>query len=207
MKNKRTLLLLACVSIAVSAADSQDDYRNPRSPHREAKRGDWHFEKGKAHCVSDPELYIKYKNHGPIISWDFDPFKNCEISTIFSPQNCQRVVLTLNSEEGHVFRISLTDNAKKWSQTRIYGWEGPSKLKKEFPKIIFAKKGVPTIDELNGTDVPFMLSVSGSTVKVQIGSYSTTIETPAAARAKNQFTISFASGECTLAPVNVKIVE
>ncbi|MDE0769796.1 MAG: hypothetical protein OSB19_15570 [Opitutaceae bacterium] len=88
--------LLLATSFGQSAG-FRDDFSDPKLEIRQALRGEWIFEDKVASCVSDPELYLEFKNHGPILRWP------CEINdgTVefeFKPQDCQRVVDTESCE-------------------------------------------------------------------------------------------------------------
>lgn len=199
---QRPLFLIAtCVSILFSSTANADgfvdEFEKSKRKGRTAARGEWQFKDGMATCKADPELYKKFKNHGPILRWPAS-FKNGTIDFQMRPKECQRVVLTLN-EKGHVFRIALS-NPKA---TRIFGWIGKSS-KENKPKTI-AKDGVPSIKELDGEWVPIKLAFQDDKLKVKIGQYEATLTHESIARQKGEFTISFASGELDIKPVTLKI--
>lgn len=173
----------------------EDDFSSPKHPSRAALRGDWKFEDGTARCVADPELYKKFANHGPILRWPAE-FTDGTIEFAFQPKGCQRVIITLN-EKGHVFRMLFHEPKR----TQFFGWIGQSS-KTNKPKTI-AKKGVPSIDDLNGKWVQSKIVFRGDTAEISYGDYKTTVKHESIARKKGEFTISFASGE--IAVKNVKL--
>jgi hypothetical protein len=195
-------LLLITPRVGNAGDDLMDDFSKADLKGRQALRGEWKFENKQASCVADPELYKKYKNHGPILRWSpAKPFMDGTVEMEFHPQKCQRVVITLNNKTGHVFRVALTDNAK--TKTRIFGWAHPSK-EKDKPSETLAQKGVPTSKDIDGQWVKFRLAISGNEAKVTIGKFSETLKHASIAREKGEFTISFASGECAVRNVNIK---
>ncbi len=207
MKHLNHLLLLTAVlliapNVGNAVDDVVDNFSKSDWKGRQALRGDWKFENNQASCMSDPELYRKFKNHGPILRWSpAAPFKDGTVEMEFQPKKCQRIVITLNNKTGHVFRVVLTDNAK--TKTRIFGWAHPSK-EKDKPSETLAQKGVPTSKELDGQWVQFRLAISGSEARLQIGKFSETLQHASIAREKGEFTISFASGECAIRKVSIK---
>lgn len=198
---KKVLFLTLAISLAcnlVFAADVQDDFSKAKMKGRAALRGAWKFENNTASCVSDPALYKKFKNHGPILRWPIE-MTDGEVSFEFQPKKCDRIIITFNNKTGHVFRIALYDEKR----TRIFGWDGPSKNKKNKPKV-FAKDGVPKVADLDGEWIKSKITFKGNEATIKIGDYSTNINEVAAGREKGEFTISFAAGE--LAVRNVKII-
>lgn len=197
-----TAVLLIAPNAGTAASDIVDDFSQPKLKGRQALRGEWKFENNQASCVSDPELYKKFKNHGPILRWSPEkPFKDGTVEMEFQPKKCQRIVITLNNETGHVFRIALTDNAR--TKTRIFGWAHPSK-EKDKPAETLAQKGVPTSVKIDGQWTKFSLAITGNQAKVTIGKYSETMKHASIAREKGEFTISFASGECAVRKLCIK---
>lgn len=194
MNSFRITVLLVLAALAGNASAAvRDDFSSAKHALRQALRGDWKFANNAAHCVSDPEDYKKYKNHGPILRWPCK-FTDGTVEFEFKPKDCQRIVITLN-EEGHVFRISLNDEQR----TRIFGWVGRSS-KTNKPKTI-AKEGVPTAAALNGKWVKGRLAFQGDVAQVKIGDYSARLRHPSIGRRKGEFTISFALGECAFRKV------
>ena len=207
MKISQHLLFLTAVviitpNVGTAAGEIVDDFSMPGWKGRQALRGDWKFENNQASCVADPELYKKFKNHGPILRWSpAKPFTDGTVEMEFQPKKCQRIVITLNNKTGHVFRIALTDN--KTTKTRIFGWAHPSS-EKDKPAETLAVKGVPTAADIDGQWVKLRLAITGSEARVTIGKYSETLKHASIARDKGEFTISFASGECAVRKVSIK---
>lgn len=174
----------------------KDDFSDPNLEIRQALRGEWKYEDGVASCVSDPELYKEYKNHGPILRWPCE-ITDGKLEFEFKPEGCQRVVVTFN-DEGHVFRMSFRDDDK----TSIFGWIGRSS--KENKSKLIAKEGVPWITELDGKWVNVKLEMEGDAGKIRIGDYKASLRHPSIARTKGEFTFSFAMGKCSIRNVKVK---
>lgn len=189
------LTLLLTVSFG-QAAGFSDDFSDAKLEIRQALRGEWIFKDKVASCVSDPGLYLKFKNHGPILRWP------CEINdgTVefeFKPQGCERVVISLN-EDGHVFRVSL----KEEGGGSVFGWIGKSSKENKSQQIV--EKGVPSLASLYGQWVKFKLVMKNGAGIIQIGDFKAPIKHDSLAREKGEFTISFASGECAVRNVLVK---
>jgi len=199
MKTLIYALLTLIASHSFAAEGFHDDFSNPKLKTRKALRGEWTFKDGVAHCVSDPELYKKYKNHGPILRWPAK-FTDGAIEFEFRPKDCQRVIITLN-EDGHVFRM-LFHSAER---TRFFGWIGKSS-KTNKPKTI-AKKGVPTVKDLDGKWIKSSIVFKGNTAQIAYGDYKTTLTHESIGRKKGEFTISFASGEIAVRNVQLKIAK
>lgn len=175
-----------------------DDFSDPKLKSRKALRGDWKFQNKIASCVADPELYKKFKNHGPILRWPAE-FTNGTLEFEFQPKKCQRIVITLN-EKGHVFRMSF----KEKNQSRFFGWIGESS-KTNKPKTV-AQKGVPSLEKLNGKWVKSKIVFRGDKADVVFGDYKTTLNHKSIGRKKGEFTISFAEGELAVRNVRLKSV-
>ncbi len=193
MKTILALILSLPLSLAVVAAATGgfvDDFSDPSLEIRQALRGDWKYENGVASCVSDPERYKEFKNHGPILRWPCE-MTDGTLEFEFKPEGCQRVVITFN-DEGHVFRISLRDDDK----TSIFGWIGRSS--KENKSKLIAKEGVPWITELDGKWVKVKLVMKGDVGRIQVGDYEAELQHPSIARTKGEFTFSFAYGKCSV---------
>ncbi|MFK8111393.1 MAG: hypothetical protein AB8B91_04305 [Rubripirellula sp.] len=188
------LILTSPYFAATVCADGfHDDFSDPTFESRQALRGEWKFEDQQASCVSDPELYKKFANHGPILRW---PIKMTDgtCSFQFQPKGCQRIVITFN-DKGHVFRIALADE----KITRAFGWIGQSS-KENKPKTI-AKEGVPTLDSLDGKWNDFKLAIKDDKADLLIGDRVLKLQHASLARTKGEFTISFASGELAVRDV------
>jgi hypothetical protein len=190
---KRLLLPVVLLTLGLStsltlAKGFKDDFSDPKLEIRQALRGEWIYKDGVADCVSDPELYKEFANHGPILRWPSE-FTDGSVELEFKPQGCQRVVITLN-EEGHVFRVSLTEKSS------IFGWIGLSSKENKAQSIV--KEGAPTLASLENKWTKFKLVTKGDTGQIQIGDYTATLHHGSIGRKKGEFTISFASGECAV---------
>ena len=193
-------LLVMCPAVIVLGGDIRDSLSTEKFANRAAARGDWSFQEGIASVVSDPELYKKYTNHGPILKWE----TNCSQGTTafdMKPTDCQRVVFTLNGD-GHVFRISLMDPEKamnsfqKKSKSRMIAWaEKSSKANKGES---FQLDGFPSLGELNNKWTHVSVAVREKTASITIGDFQADITHEAMQRDKKQITISFASGSFQL---------
>lgn len=179
----------------------KDNFSQPDFEARVAERGQWKFENNIASCESDPELYKKYKNHGPIIKWPSkEGFTDCTTEFEFQPNQCQRIVFTFNGD-GHVFRISLLDPSrspgkKKNAKSRVIGWK--TKSSKENKGDSMMPDGLPTLDDLNGKWVKLKIVVSGDEVDMTIGGFHKTFAHDSLKRDKNVTTLSFAQGSMSL---------
>lgn len=175
----------------------QDDFSKQKLKSRQALRGDWKFENKTASCVADPELYKKYKNHGPILRWPAE-FTNGTLEFEFKPQKCQRIVITLN-EKGHVFRMSFKDK----NQSRFFGWIGESS-KTNKPKTV-AQKDVPSLEKLDEKWIKAKIVFEGDTALVVYGDYKSKLTHKSIGRKKGEFTISFAEGQLSVRNVRLKV--
>ena len=189
-------LLISMLTSLVQGGGFNDDFSDPKLEIQQAFRGDWIFEDKVASCVSDPELYIEFLNHGPILRWP------CEITDgslefEFKPKGCERVVITYNGD-GHIVRISLKDDGG----SSVFGWIGKSSKENKSQSI--AKKGVPSLASIDGQWIKVKLAIKGDSGRIRIGDYSASIQHGSLAREKGEFTFSFASGECAVRNVSVR---
>ena len=176
--------------------DLIDPFAAKKFETREAERGDWSFQDGVASVVSDPVLYKKYSNHGPILKWAVDCSQG---KTVFGmkPSGCQRVVFTLNGD-GHVFRISLINPEKamspwqKKSKSRMIAWAEKSSKTNKGDSL--QPKGFPSLGALDDKWTQVSVDIHGDMASVAIGDFRTEIQHAAMQREKAQITISFASG-------------
>ena len=176
--------------------DLIDPFAEKKFETREAERGDWSFQDGVASVVSDPVLYKKYSNHGPILKWAVDCSQG---KTVFGmkPSGCQRVVFTLNGD-GHVFRISLINPEKamspwqKKSKSRMIAWAEKSSKTNKGDSL--QPKGFPSLVALDDKWTQVSVDIHGDMASVAIGDFQTEIQHAAMQREKAQITISFASG-------------
>lgn len=198
-------LLAAFILLSTSAPAKEfvDSFQSDANPDRRAERGAWVFKNGEASCVADPELYKKFKNHGPIIRWSGD-FKKVDVELEMKATDCQRVVFTLNGD-GHVFRVILAGRPVKEGQravtSRLIAWA--EKSSKENKGDTTKPKGLPNLDAIDTKWVKLNLSIKGQTGELSIGDFKTTLDHAALARDKNSITLSFASGDIAIRNVKV----
>jgi len=172
---------------------------------RLAERGAWTFENGIARCLADPELYRKFKNHGPILKWPRN-FRDGTIAFEMKAQDCQRVVFTLNGD-GHIFRVTLADerpNAPAGTSkvpTRLIAWA--TKSSKQNKGTTIRPVGLPDLPAVNGQWVPVRLSVQGAQGILTIGEYRTEITHHALTRDKTMVMLTFACGELAVRKLRI----
>lgn len=202
---KTTLSIVAALMLfagPIFAKEYVDPLDSEKHTDRSAERGAWTFQSGEARCVADPELYKKFKNHGPIIRWSGD-FKEVTAEMEMKATDCQRVVFTLNGE-GHVFRTILSGRpAKKGAkptQSRLIAWA--EKSSKENKGTVMKPDGLPNLESIDGQWVKLQLSIKGDTGTLSIGEFETPLDHAALSRDKNSITLSFASGDIALRNVN-----
>ncbi|MFP6765113.1 MAG: hypothetical protein VB858_15905 [Planctomycetaceae bacterium] len=199
MRQTTALLITAFCSLtsAVSADDFRDDFSDARFNGRQAERGEWVFRNRTASCVADPELYGKFKNHGPILKWPHE-FRDGIISFEMRARRCQRVVFTLNGD-GHIFRVTLADETASAPAgpskvpTRLIAWA--TKSSKQNKGDTIRPAGLPDLPAVNGRWVKVMLSVKGQQATLNIGDYQTKIDHAALGRDRNQVLLTFAYGQ------------
>ena len=193
-------LLAMCPAVIVSGGDVRDSLSTEKFENRAAERGNWSFQEGIASVFSDPELYKKYTNHGPILKWE----TNCSQGTTafdMKSTDCQRVVFTLNGD-GHIFRISLIDPEKamnsfqKKSKSRMIAWAEKSSKANKGESL--QPEGFPSLGELNNKWTHISVAVRENTASITIGDFQTSITHKAMQRDKEEITISFASGSFQL---------
>jgi hypothetical protein len=177
-----------------------DDFRSAKLEDRLAERGAWQFRGGVASCVSDPDLYKQFKNHGPILKWPRE-FNDATIEFEMKAENCSRVVFTLNGD-GHIFRVTLADQrpdapaGKSKVPTRIIAWA--TKSSKQNKGDTIKPEHMPDLPAVNGSWVPVQLTVKGNRAKLTIGDFQTELSHAALARDKNMVMLTFAHGELSV---------
>ncbi|MFK7765737.1 MAG: alpha/beta fold hydrolase [Mariniblastus sp.] len=198
------LIALVILGFAFSNCTAQqeinDDFSNSNFDSRVAERGEWKFENNVASCESDPELYKKHKNHGPIIKWPSkEGFTDCALEFEIKPEQCQRVVFTFNGD-GHIFRLLLLDPAKTTYKPKfdscMIGWS--TKSSKENKGNTMQPEGMPLLTDLGGKWVKIKAVVAGDLIKLSIGDYQTKLVHPSLARDKNLTMLSFAQGSMSV---------
>jgi hypothetical protein len=176
--------------------DVIDTFTTETFETRAAERGDWSFHDGVASVVSDPVLYEKYANHGPILKWSVDCSQG-ETDFAMYPSGCQRVVFTLNGD-GHVFRISLINPEKamspwqKKSKSRMIAWAQKSSKTNKGESL--QPQGFPSLETLDSKWTKVSVGIQGDTAVITIGKFQIEFQHEAMQREKSEITISFASG-------------
>ncbi len=201
--NISVTICMAFLIVATGAAGDEitnafvDDFGAADFKGRQAERGAWQFNDGVARCVSDPGLYKKFKNHGPILKWP-RKFEDGKIQFEMKAKNCQRVVLTLNGD-GHIFRATLADErpdapaGTSKVPTRLIAWA--TKSSKQNKGDTIKPKGMPDLSVVNDEWVTVMLDVKGKHAVLAIGDFQAAISHVALAREKNMIMLTFAHGE------------
>jgi predicted esterase len=180
-----------------SADEFVDNFSEANFEGRSAERGEWKFENNVASCVADPDLYLQYKNHGPILKWSRE-FRDATIVFEMKASRCQRVVFTLNGD-GHVFRVTLADETPDATAgpskvpTRLIGWA--TKSSKQNKGDTIKPDGLPDLPAVDGKWVKVKLAVAGNQGELTIGDFKTKIEHSSLAREKNMVMLTFAHGE------------
>lgn len=193
------LLLTATASVA-AGEEFLDDFGSAKLEGRLAERGDWQFRDGIASCVSDPILYKRFMNHGPILKWTRE-FHDATIEFEMKAANCQRVVFTLNGD-GHIFRVTLTDEradapaGKSKVPTRIIAWA--TKSSKQNKGDTIKPEFMPDLPTVNEKWVPVQLTVKGNRATLTIGDFQTEVNHTALARDKNMVMLTFAHGKLSV---------
>ena len=193
------LLLILDASTSI-AGEVVDDFQEPKFAARQAERGEWQIGDGQAHCVSDPQLYKQFKNHGPILKWPHE-FKEGTVEFRMKPVDCQRVVFTLNGD-GHVFRVTLADETQQAAAgpskvpTRMIAWA--TKSSKQNKGDTIKPTDMPELSRLNNQWVHVRLEINDSKAELKINDFVTNVDHPALLREKSMVMITFAHGELTV---------
>lgn len=196
----RISIVLLIAPPFVIAEEFVDDFRSAKLEGRFAERGEWKFETGIASCVSDPDLYKKYKNHGPILKWPCE-FNDATIQFEMKATDCQRVVFTLNGD-GHIFRTTLADErpdapaGTSGVPTRVIAWA--TKSSKQNKGDTIKPQNMPDLPAVNGKWVPVKLDVKGKRAVLTIGEFQTEINHAALTRDKTMVMLTFAHGEVSV---------
>ena len=194
------VILMLLFSCSLFAGEFVDNFSKKELEGRLLQRGEWKIENNQAYCKSDPELYKKYNNHGPIIKWP-GKFTDIDVEFEMKAVDCTRVVFTFNGK-GHIFRVTLAEHLKQNKKKKIYvtnrviAWKEQSSKQNKGDTI--QPKGMPMIKDVNDKWVKFRLSVKGDKCELQIGDFKTEIKHDALKRDKNLVQITFAKGELYL---------
>lgn len=171
-----------------SDAFAKDD----KVPERRAMRGDWQIADGVASVTQDDALYKKFKDHGPIIFYDF-PTTNATFHYAVKPEGCKSVVFTLNGEEGHIFRFV---SGAAGTNVRAFPPEGDAK------SIATAREKEWVLPDSEWTDVKVV--IVGSSATITVGGFEPLIvEHASYDRAKSNFSVGFAFGSLAIKDVRV----
>ena len=178
---------LCCFSsdlVAENANPIADTFTKPKMKERQAARGNWEYNNGIATCSHDDELYKKFKDHGPILTYG-STYRDAVVETEFKGNDApekQRIVFTMDGDRGHVVRLIFSP-AKP---SRLLVWnEGDEK-----PTVI--ARDLPVLNENEWT--PLRVETKGTLVSLRIGDDEFSYEHDAIARQKTNAKISFAFG-------------
>jgi hypothetical protein len=189
-----TMCLFWLLSSGIGLAEGQlpisDDFSKPELPFRSLGRGLWKVADGMTTCTQDDELYKKFKDHGPMITYRV-PHKDANIKMAFRPdERVKNVVFTINGNSGHVFRI-----VSSTAGTRAFVFVGDdhksSPIATDLPKFI--------VGDWNKYEV----DVQGKKLKIKFGDYVKEFENDALDTAKVNVTIGFAFGTLSVKEVMI----
>lgn len=140
-----------------------DNFAKPALKNRRLTRGEWTLDKNTASCTQDDALYKSLKNHGPALWYDIN-YHNAIIQFDFkASKTTEKVVFTVNSKEGHVFRFVTGQ------KTDVRAW------KPDHTSQPLVNDGPPLTRQ---KWVPVTVEIAGPKATLQIGDYSTTVESP-----------------------------
>jgi len=183
----RLLALLLLAVVALQAADGprlSDDFASAEHPVRRAQRGPWQFADGIATCTQDDALYKKFKDHGPILFYDFAHQDAVVRFAYRADPAVKTVVLTANGADGHVFRF--VTSARGTSVRAFPPAAADSK------SIAVGQPG-PVLKA--GEWVPVEVRLQGAKATVRMGTdFVQTFEHPSFARAKTNLSLGFSFG-------------
>ncbi len=188
------VLCASFVSTSVAYADVgipfADDFSQPTLSVRTLGRGPWKVSGSTAQCTQDDELYKKFKDHGPMITYAV-PFSDAAVRYSFKPDaKVKNVVFTINSTTGHVLRIvASSSNSRAFVFTQDEHKNKP--LATDLPKF--------KVDEWNET----CIEVRGKQVSIKIGDYAKSFTSEEVVVPKSNVTLGFSFG--TLAVRDIKI--
>jgi hypothetical protein len=187
---------IVLVSFSLHAASLvEDNFSSPTLAGRELSpaRGGWQFADGVATCTQDDALYVKNKNHGPIM-WHSAPFTDGTVRFSVRPDKVRLFIVTLNDEKGHLFRASIGENPLS-----VHAWneEGPEPKPDYLPA-----KDAPKLTDDAWTQ--FELKFSGDQCTITIGdSFKQTFTHPTIAKKKTKLGLAFAFGTLAIRDVSV----
>lgn len=141
--SKIFVLSLMMASASVSLADSfeiVDTFDKRKNPDRAMSRGEFEVSDGILTVGHSPELYAKYKNHGPIVIYKGN-FTDAETRLKFKLTQAEgsddpaRGAFTFDGESGHVLRVFTRTNQPGRVAVWNEGDEKPTMLSVDLPKI------------------------------------------------------------------------
>ena len=173
-----------------------DNFTKPELENRKPMRGDWKIQNGIASATQDPELFEKYKKHGPIMVYEAT---HTDAHVVFDvrPTDCRTVVFTMDAAAGgHAFRIRLrTQNAgsKKGASSQIVTYAAKQAGEKAKMIVLSEDRDVPKL--VNGHWNRVEASVVGDTATVNINGTVIKVQHPRIAQEKKVAKLGFAFGK------------
>ncbi|QDT65508.1 hypothetical protein [Calycomorphotria hydatis] len=167
-----------------------DQFTKEKLKGRRMVRGDWQLNDGVASCLQDEELYIKYKNHGPIIRYAQDLNDAIIEFDMKANKETTNVVFTLNGKEGHIYRVLL-----RHENMVVVSFDENHKSQRK----AFEKKGFPA-----DAWIPVTIEVAGDKSVLQVGDFEPiAAEDAAIAQPKSEVTLGFAHGKFEVRNIRV----
>ena len=220
-------LLATAPLVAAGETSVQDAFTQDSHPQRVAVRGDWQFNDGVASCVADPDLYKKFKNHGPIIRYPI-AYRGADGQRLLvefevKARDVSRLVITLNGD-GHVYRIIMPGDDSKPSPSESSPSESSGSAKSKAAKtnkvnrpsaatrvLAWAERSglenrgdsqrpenLPTLTSIDDVWTPVRLVIEDGHSQLSIGNEQWKDAREALSREMTEFTISFAFGQLEL---------
>ena len=179
-------LMLLVFSLSLNAEVLiQDNFTKDKMPTRKPARGDWKISEGVISCDFSDELYKKYKNHGPIVWYNFKTSTDCTIEMEYMISGgTSSVVFSVNDAKGHVYRTTVMKDGKRkgaWSK----GWLA---TKKSSPA------GKIDYELVENKWVPVKITFKGNKMTFSIDGNSQEFEHDGFAREKTRFNYQFVKG-------------
>lgn len=200
----RLLMILTAAGFVPQLAAAADEAKEAEIIYRDAfdsadqagrrmQRGDWKMVDGVATCTQNDELYLQFKQHGPVIWYDV-PLIDGVISFSYRPDGCKAFVFTINGNSGHVFRLVTTAG-----DTNLRAWPTLDNADHE---AIVLERGGPPLAQGQWTDV--VVEFRGPKATVKIGpDYAATVEHAAIDQPKQVIGLGFSFGTLSVRNVSV----
>jgi hypothetical protein len=194
-------LPLLCFIVAIATAPLRaatlvdDHFTSPKLAGRELApgRGTWQIADGAATCTQDDALYEKNKSHGPIIWYDA-PFTDGTIRFSVRAQKVKQFVVTLNNDQGHLFRVVAGQ-----FPLAVHVWKEQSH---EARADNLPAKDAPKLPEDAWVQVE--LTFAGDQCTITLGdTFKQTFTHPTIAKKKTKFGLGFAYGTVSLRNVSI----